>query len=276
MAQFELPASTLVARRSAVAIVLASVDSPVDRLNIASAVQGVAHVSFTRDPIAQIRDGESSRPRAFLVELSTSVTSSGSQLIRDIRGYDALTPVIAYGTLQPGLSGQLISAVRAGAEYLILKGYDDVRRVISDALEHEQRARVTASVVALLNRPTPKMASAIIDCCVVRAANPPTVDELAAHVGVHRRTLARQLFAFGLPSAEAMIGWGRILLAASLIEETRAPIEAIALKLGFLSVSAFRTMFKRYTGFGPSDASQAGGFAATVHCFGVACERRKV
>lgn len=259
--------------RTSVATIVAAVESPVDRLQIASAVDGIAHVRFTNDLRAN-RDRGSLWPRAFLIELTNAVAMPSATIIRELRGYDSLTPVIAYGTLSAGMSDHLIAAVRAGAEYFILKGHDDVRNVVSVALQREQFGRVTEAVMSSFDRRMPKRAAAIIHHCVARAARPMTVDELAGLVGLHRRTLARQMHAFGLPSAEATIGWGRLLVAACLIEETDAPVEAIALRLGFMSVSALRTMFKRYTGLGPGDISRLGGFATVMQRFAIAGARR--
>lgn len=75
--------------------------------------------------------------------------------------------------------------------------------------------------------------------------------ELAAWVGIAPRTLTRR---FAAETGMAFIAWRRracVLRAMALLAEAM-PVTAVALELGYDSLSAFIAMFRRETGLPPS------------------------
>ncbi|GAA2702429.1 AraC family transcriptional regulator [Actinoplanes palleronii] len=82
---------------------------------------------------------------------------------------------------------------------------------------------------------------------------PWTVAGLAARAGVSRSLLARRFTALvGEPPMAYLTGW-RLTLAADLLREPSATIEAVARQVGYGSAFALSTAFKRERGLSPQD-----------------------
>ncbi|MEW1688383.1 AraC family transcriptional regulator [Streptomyces sp. NPDC091265] len=84
-------------------------------------------------------------------------------------------------------------------------------------------------------------------------AHPWTVAALADRTGVSRAGLARRFTELvGEPPMAYLTGW-RLAMAADLLRETDATVEAVARKVGYSQAFAFSTAFKRVRGVGPQD-----------------------
>ncbi|WP_371633935.1 AraC family transcriptional regulator [Streptomyces sp. NBC_01259] len=84
-------------------------------------------------------------------------------------------------------------------------------------------------------------------------AHPWTVAALAGRTGVSRAGLARRFTELvGEPPMAYLTGW-RLAVAADLLRETDATVEAVARKVGYSQAFAFSTAFKRVRGVGPQD-----------------------
>ncbi|GII82619.1 AraC family transcriptional regulator [Sphaerisporangium siamense] len=83
--------------------------------------------------------------------------------------------------------------------------------------------------------------------------HPWTVAELASRSGVSRAALARRFAELvGEPPMAYLTGW-RLDLAADLLRETDATIEAVARQVGYGSAFALSAAFKRVRGVSPRD-----------------------
>ncbi|MBO0915323.1 AraC family transcriptional regulator [Streptomyces laculatispora] len=90
-------------------------------------------------------------------------------------------------------------------------------------------------------------------------AHPWTVAALADRTGVSRAGLARRFTELvGEPPMAYLTGW-RLAVAADLLRETDATVEAVARKVGYSQAFAFSTAFKRVRGVGPQDYRNGGG-----------------
>ena len=78
-----------------------------------------------------------------------------------------------------------------------------------------------------------------------------TLQELAEHVGMSRSIFAQRFKeTVGYSPMEYLTRW-RMLLAGDRLENSKDPVSAIALSLGYESESAFSTAFKRVMGCSP-------------------------
>lgn len=90
-------------------------------------------------------------------------------------------------------------------------------------------------------------------------AHPWTVAALAGRTGVSRAGLARRFTELvGEPPMAYLTGW-RLAVAADLLRETDATVEAVAHKVGYSQAFAFSTAFKRVRGVSPQDYRKGGG-----------------
>ncbi|WP_326702615.1 AraC family transcriptional regulator [Streptomyces cyaneofuscatus] len=84
-------------------------------------------------------------------------------------------------------------------------------------------------------------------------AHPWTVASLAARAGVSRAGLARRFTELvGEPPMAYLAGW-RLALAADLLRESDATVEAVGRKVGYGAPFAFSTAFKRVRGVSPQE-----------------------
>ncbi|MER6770527.1 AraC family transcriptional regulator [Streptomyces bacillaris] len=84
-------------------------------------------------------------------------------------------------------------------------------------------------------------------------AHPWTVALLAARAGVSRAGLARRFTELvGEPPMAYLTGW-RLALAADLLRESDATVEAVGRKVGYSAPFAFSTAFKRVRGVSPQE-----------------------
>jgi AraC-like DNA-binding protein len=84
----------------------------------------------------------------------------------------------------------------------------------------------------------------------------PAVDEAAAALGIHRRTLARRLSAEGL-TFKGLVGDLRFEIANDLLAKSDAPIARIAEMLGYSDQTVFSRAFSSRFGHPPSDMRKA-------------------
>nr|WP_202035905.1 AraC family transcriptional regulator [Streptomyces mexicanus] len=82
-------------------------------------------------------------------------------------------------------------------------------------------------------------------------AAPWRLEDLAAHVGVSRATLARRFTALTGQPPMTYLTWWRMTTAAHLLRETDRPLPAIAREVGYGSPFAFSHAFKRHFGLTP-------------------------
>ncbi|MBA3847504.1 MAG: helix-turn-helix transcriptional regulator, partial [Planctomycetes bacterium] len=83
-------------------------------------------------------------------------------------------------------------------------------------------------------------------------ARPPGLSELALHVGVSPRHLARRFAALTGVSPRAWADARRVARARELLTQGRLNVTAAAEALGFASIHAFSRWFHRRVGRSPS------------------------
>jgi AraC-like DNA-binding protein len=78
-----------------------------------------------------------------------------------------------------------------------------------------------------------------------------SLPEVANAFGMNRRTLARRLQLSGA-SFRDVLAEARFETACGLLQGSAAPLEDIALRLGYSDVTAFTRAFKRWAGTSPA------------------------
>jgi AraC-like DNA-binding protein len=165
------------------------------------------------------------------------------------------------------VSGAVMEYAKAGVSQLVFQGVDDLkaslRSAVNAALDQVSAVALGADLEPLI----PPTIVPFFRYCLEHARRDITVEEVAAAMGVHRKTLVDRLKAARLPSPRAMIGWCRLLVAARLLDDPGRTVEQVALKLDFPSGAALRNMFKRYTGLRTTEVRENGGVRCLLHAF---------
>ncbi|MFL5574366.1 MAG: helix-turn-helix domain-containing protein [Gemmatimonadaceae bacterium] len=205
---------------------------------------------------------------ATVLELRDADGTPTAPTIRQLRAAFPRTPVLA---LAPGGSAaaghELVAAVQAGANGIILEGVEDAGVALLDALDHAEDECVARLVMAELWSLLPDEARPVVEFCLTQARRPLAVDEVAAALGMCRRTLGRRLRRAGLPSPLAVIGWCRLLVAARVMEERGRTLEQVALRLQFPGAASLRNMLARYTALRPREVRENGGLRCVLFAF---------
>lgn len=209
----------------------------------------------------------SSQPSVILLEL---VDGQGERLAPSVRWLRAAfpsVPIIACCALSGATAHDILTLARAGVTDLALRGFDDIASTIAAAMRGTSLEGVAARVVRELGPVLPRRVRPIVEYCIANAQAAPTVDDIAAALGMPRKTLARQLAQAGLPSPKRLIAWGRVFMAARLMEDQARSIERIALDLDFPSPTALRKLLRRLTGMRPLDVRASGGLDCVQSVF---------
>jgi AraC-like DNA-binding protein len=245
------------------------------RARIGDALRGQATVTFC-DAAAELID---TLARAFVtavvVELRDCTGVSTASVIRCLREGFPSIPVVAYCSLTRATPHDILTAAKAGASGLVLRGVDDTGVALRAALTSAADDCVARRVMRALEDAAPGSVRPIIEYCILHARNAPSVAQVARALGISRKTLVNRLGAAGMPTPSAIIGWCRLLQAAQLIEDPKRSVERIAHELDFPSGAALRNMLKRYTGLQPREVRENGGLRCVLHAFQRALASRR-
>jgi AraC-like DNA-binding protein len=210
-------------------------------------VQFVAHF---RDLLPAL--AASSRLAGVIVEPRDVEGTPAAPVVARVRSAFPYTPVLVFCPISPLSAPDILAAARAGASGLIVRDSGDFGTALVTALDAADDESAARRILAELG-PLPDEARAAVEFCLSNARRRLTVDDVAAALGVHRKTLAARLARAGMPSPLALVGWCRLLLAARFISEGGRSLESVAVQLEFPSASALRNMLARYTGLKPQE-----------------------
>lgn len=168
--------------------------------------------------------------------------------------------LVAYVTVTMERARDLFDAGRAGLDGLLIAGQDDTPAAFRAVLE-----RAEARGVAQLIRPRvaqyPPMVRDAIMVAVTRAHLRLTGQRLAEICNVPKRVLLTNLDDAGCPPPQKLIAWGRLIVAAQMLEDEKRSADGVARVLDFPSGSAFRNTCQRYVGATPQEIRAKGGAA---------------
>jgi AraC-like DNA-binding protein len=186
--------------------------------------------------------------------------------LRQFRARHGSTAMILYVAIPPVSAQDVFEAGRFGFDAIIVAGESDAPEKILEVIE-----RAMARGVGELLRPVvlraPSVARDAALAAVARAYERLTPESLARLLGVRRRVLTERLAEAGLPAPQKLIAWGRLIMAARLLEDGDRKVDAIALTLDFPSGSAFRNACQRYLGLAPHEVRSRGGAAYAIQAF---------
>lgn len=160
--------------------------------------------------------------------------------------------------------------VDVGDDTALVLGDDVLALPVRSRLSPGAGALVRELLVWYTPRPAPSIADRVA-AALVRdlAGEPPSVEQVAAELGVSGRSLHRQLAAAGT-SYQRVLDRLRCDEAVRQAADPARPFKAIAAAVGFADPRAFRRAFKRWTGTSPQafrargagrDAGAGGGSA---------------
>jgi AraC-like DNA-binding protein len=143
----------------------------------------------------------------------------------------------------------------------------DVKPLTRAALQRADALLCAEHVVDAIRDDVPNALLPFVEFCAGRSGTGWNVTAMVEQAGLKRRTLDSRLRRAGLPTAESILGWCRVLRAAWCLDRSTDSVERVALAIGLTSASALRNFYRRYARLSPTAARTSGGFAFLLHAF---------
>ena len=174
--------------------------------------------------------------------------------------------LVAYIGVTLERARDMFDAGRCGLDGLIVADIDDAPMTL---LAHVDKAEAR-SVASLLRRAIgdlkPTARDAVL-ASVTRAHERLTPDAFARMLAVPRRLLTRRLTDAGFPPPHRLLTWGRLIVAAHMLEDKHRSADSVAQVLDFPSGSAFRNTCQRYLQATPQQLRERGGATYVIETF---------
>jgi AraC-like DNA-binding protein len=174
--------------------------------------------------------------------------------------------VVLYVSVPPGQPRDLFEAGRFGLDGLILADVDDEPRRLLPLIEQAEARGVLETLRRALGDVKPTVRDATL-VAVTRAHQRLSPEGLAKILGVRRKNLSERLAQTGFPTAQRLIAWGRLIVAARMLEDSERSADSVALALDYPSGSAFRNTCQRYLHAAPQQIRARGGASYVIGAF---------
>lgn len=166
--------------------------------------------------------------------------------------------VIGYIDFAPDRAHDLFEAGRSGVDAIIIADVDDSTKGLLGVVGQAESRSLGAAVRRSLESVDPSVREAVL-LSVTRAHERVSPTQLAELLALHRRTLGKRLNAAGFPPPQRLITWGRLIVAAHMLEDPHRSANSVAVALDFPSGSAFRNTCQRYLHATPEKIRARGG-----------------
>jgi AraC-like DNA-binding protein len=195
------------------------------------------------------------------------VTTLGSSLDMARRRMPVLLVILVAASGPAHLHTAIAAASRIRAVESVAAGWYDVFPLTIAAMRHADVLLCAEHVTDGVRARVPRSLLPFIEYCAGRTETCCRVPDVVERAGLKRRTLDSRLRRAGLPTAERILGWCRVLHAAWRLDRSDDSVERIALTCGLTSASALRNYYRRYSGLSPTEARARGGFGFLLDQF---------
>jgi AraC-like DNA-binding protein len=178
--------------------------------------------------------------------------------VRQLRRLYPRLVTVAYVAVRPDRIRDVFDAGRAGLDGLIIADRDDAPADLWAILEQAETRSVASGLRAALASCDPTVRDAVL-VAVTRAHENLTGDGLARLLSIPRRSLTKRLTHAGFPAPPRLLTWGRLIVAAQMLDDLNRSADAVSVALRFPSGSAFRNTCQRYVHSTPTELRQRGG-----------------
>jgi len=171
--------------------------------------------------------------------------------------------IVAYVAALAERCHDMFDAGRVGIDGLVIAGQDDAPRPLLATLERAESKSLTGLVRRSLEGIDPLVADALL-LAVARAHERLSPSALARLLAQPRRAVTLRLAAECFPPPQRLLTWGRLIVAAHMLEDRHRSADRVAATLDFPSGSAFRNTCQRYLHATPGEVRLRGGASYVV------------
>ena len=186
--------------------------------------------------------------------------------LRQFRLRHGSTALVLYISVPPVSVQDVFEAGRFGFDAMVVADDGDDPRALQSVIERAMARGVGELLRTRLGHAERTARDAAL-ACVARAHERLSPEKLSRLLGVRRRALTDRLVRAGFPAPQRLIAWGRLIVAARLLEDPDRKVDGIAMTLDFPSGSAFRNTCQRYLGATPQELRARGGADYVVSAF---------
>ena len=194
--------------------------------------------------------------------------------VRQLRVRVPRAALVAYVDVTRERAKDMFDAGRCGIDVLIVADETDTPAMLG-ALLDQAEAR---SVSSLLKPHLAGLRSVVRDAVmlsVTRAHERLTPDSLARLIAVSRRLLSKRLEGAQLPPPHQLLTWGRLIVAASMLEDGSRSADGVASALAFRIGSALGNTGPGDRGCSPLQSGRRGGASWVIQELLVNREKRR-
>lgn len=193
--------------------------------------------------------------------------------VRQLRRLYPRMVTVAYVAVAPDRIRDVFDAGRAGLDGMIIADRDDAPVDLWAILERAETRSVASGLRAALANCDPTVRDAVL-VSVTRAHENLSGDGLANLLSIPRRSLTKRLTLAGFPPPPRLLTWGRLIVAAQMLDDLNRSADAVSSALKFPSGSAFRNTCQRYVHATPTELRQRGGAEYVVSLLLAEAEHR--
>lgn len=239
------------------AVIAALVPSVVHLQRLRTALRNRHELVSCADWAALLRACERHPVQIAIVDLFAGSRAAVDRVRRVKQQFPRIT-LIAYVTYSVDRAHDVFDAARHGLDGLIIADRDDAPLQLLSTVEGAEEGSLAASIRRWIGDGDPLIRDAML-LAVARAHQRLAPEGLARLLSTPRRTLAHRLHAAGYPSPQRLLTWGRLVVAAHLLEQKHRSADRVAAALHFPSGSAFRNTCQRYLHATPGQIRARGG-----------------
>ena len=170
--------------------------------------------------------------------------------LRRLRANFPVHPLIAYYNGRGLTPRSLIAIAQSGITELVQLDVDDSRLTFARILNSASRVTYAQTLADLLKNDVPEEIHSILLFSLEHAGRRLEVTELAATLGLSKRTLSWRMAQQGAPSPRLFLTWCRLLVASLLLNESGRTLDSVADQLNFSSGHSLGGVFFRHMGRG--------------------------
>lgn len=171
--------------------------------------------------------------------------------------------LLSYSTITMDRVRDVFDAGRMGMDALIVADQDDSPRQLLGRIERAESRSLGSEVRLAVGEVDSNVRDAVL-LVITRAHERMSPAGLARLLALPRRTVSQRLSTAGYPPPRRLLTWGRLIVAARMLEDPHRTADRVASSLGFPSGSAFRNVCQRYLRLTPSEIRRKGGAAYVI------------
>jgi AraC-like DNA-binding protein len=270
------PSSSSSAEETSSHLVLALVVDECEQTRIREAARGYYRIVCART-VGEFRNYLGRNPAAVWGALVEPVDAEGTStvpLLTQLREMLPRAPLVGYCRLEAGSSRDLVALARAGVHDVVFRGFSNCRAALRAALVASEHAVVVSRVLAHLPTNINRNVRSLIEYGVLHGRALVGPAQVAAALGLHRRSLVNRCQRAGFPPPAQVLTWCRLFAVAGMLEQPACTIDYVAATFGFSSGTGLRNLIRRHLGVTGTELRSQGGLDFVLGRFLSLCELR--